>query len=137
MANQEKAPSLERVVWDERGWRRGQVPLALIVMTPVNEAVCDFTVYQALYEEDGKVVLNDDKMSGSPAASREAAAVHMRGHVKFDGCMNFVMHDDGTMAHICGPDGWEDHMRAVREVYNMASEMMPGNERYLLLRRGA
>ena len=78
-------------------------------------------------EESGNILwqLAGSTTSPDPVEDIEKAEWYARGDVKWDGCVNYEVQQDGVMLHECGLNGFEKHYRLWQAIYEMARDAMP------------
>lgn len=85
------------------------------------------------FDGDGKPVDPPRWMDSDcqPTDSRANAATWMRGHVKWDGCSDWIwmpgdaLMCDGQSVHFCGLDDIERMGELFRRIYQLAEEKIP------------
>lgn len=52
------------------------------------------------------------------------ALPYLEGSLKWDGCMNVTIHEDGVMMHFCGLDGVKHMAATLERLYRLGAEHM-------------
>lgn len=107
----------------------------------VNEAVMCFAVYEITSEDDdrlgytakkgtlskGHLITTTYDMAEDVSLAEAAAS----GSLKWDGCIDFIMGEDGGYHHFCDRARIIGFGKVLAKIYDIGNEMMPGHNEYL------